>query len=83
MSGSIVSDALIDRKPVARKWMRDELLMCRDLYDDCGEINCTMLAENCADAFDIYVGPEEDIPEWVFDLSVDISAKFQNGDNDD
>jgi hypothetical protein len=56
-------------KSYVRGWMRNNL---RSYVDRCGEINCTLMAENAADEFDVYLGnPEYTIPTWVFDEAVD------------
>ena len=50
-------------------WMNRE----REHYIDmCGENNCTGLAEDAADALDIYEADGSTIPEWVFDLSFEV-----------
>lgn len=49
---------ILARKSI-RDWMRRELYVSAADYDDCGEINVTLLAENCA----IDLGHEE----WLDD----------------
>ncbi len=52
-----------------RVWMENELISsCAD-YDDCGELNSTLLAENCAAELDLYEGDDCTIPEEVFDMA--------------
>ena len=45
-----------------------------------GEVSATGLAEDTADAFDLWVGDEADIPDWVFELAAE--AAFE-GDADE
>lgn len=45
-------------------------------YIDCGEIQCTQLAEAAADNFDIYEDAEYTIPEKVYDLAVDVASEL-------
>jgi hypothetical protein len=63
-------------KSKVRNWMRREVL---NYLDDCNEINCTKLAEDAADEFNLYVDdPEEGtIPEWVFDMSFQVSCEVE------
>jgi hypothetical protein len=56
-------------------WMEKQLAYNCKEYDDCGEINYTLLAETAASEFELYENGDYDdavIPEWVFDLSVDV-----------
>jgi hypothetical protein len=55
----------------AREWMKDN----RESYrDECDEINCTKLAEDCADNFNLYKDRVDwEIPEWVFGLAVEVA----------
>ena len=48
------------------------------IYDDCGEINCTLLAENCCDALDGYAGVDFDIPEEYYDVAVEVTDTFED-----
>lgn len=59
------------------RWMQRKLNNERHLYDDCGEINCTKLAEDCANEFDYYEGDDYTIPEALFDLAVNISKPYE------
>lgn len=62
------------KKHLARKWMRGQLRHNRAEYDDCGEVNSTKLAEDCAQEFNLYGDdPDATIPMWVFDLAVTVS----------
>jgi hypothetical protein len=55
-----------------RLWMR---LHVEEYRDECGEINCTKLAEDAAQEYNLYQTDEQaTIPEWVFDLAVEASA---------
>ena len=69
---------------LARQWMRDN---CAD-YDDGIDINCTLMAEVCADALDIYDDDDEDyiIPEWLYELAVEVEKWYlwyEETDDDD
>lgn len=64
---------------VAKKWMIVMLQKDPKTYQDsAGEWNCTLLAEDCANIFDIYENENFDIPEWVFDLAVDVTEDFND-----
>lgn len=41
-------------------------------YDDCGEVNCTKLAEDAAEHFDLY-GDDDEIPEELFEIATQIA----------
>jgi len=44
--------------------------MCQhvsEYLDACNEVDCTRLAEDAADEFDLYVGDEATIPEELFE----------------
>jgi len=60
-----------------RDWMRKELSLNFEEYNDCGEINCTLLAENCCEELDGYEGEDYDIPEEFYDLAVEIAENFE------
>lgn len=66
----------MDEKAV-RNWMIQELEFNQDDYLDCDEINCTSLAENAAQALDLYQGDDAEIPEEVFDLAVEVAEQFE------
>ena len=60
-------------------WMRNELRFDPDAYDDCGEIDRTLLAENAADALELYADDfDATIPEWVFELAHDIATEVED-----
>ena len=63
----------MNQQDQARDWMRAELTYEPETYDDCNEVNCTLLAETCASELDLYEDDGETIPEWVFDLAVEVS----------
>ena len=44
-------------------------------YWDCGELNCTKLAEDACDSLGLYDG--DDIPEWLFEMSAELSDKLE------
>jgi hypothetical protein len=60
-----------------RKTMRTFIEECRD--SKTGEIDCTKLAEKAANALDIYVGNNYDIPEEVFELAFELSEDDEQG----
>src|SRR3990167_8360703 len=60
-----------------RDWMRKELSLNFEEYNDCGEIDCTLLAENCCEELDGYEGEDYDIPEEFYDLAVEIAENFE------
>lgn len=57
------------------RWMNAELKYRSSEYMDCGEVNCTLLAENCASALDL-CDDEGDIPEVVFVAAVDCADEW-------
>lgn len=64
-----------------KRWMKDELRWNARDYSDCGEINTTKLAENCADCLNLYVDEASenyDIPEEIFDLAFEVAEEFLN-----
>ena len=52
-----------------KRWMKNNL---HDYVDECGEYNCTLLAENACQEFNLYKG--DDIPEWLFDMAVGVTG---------
>jgi hypothetical protein len=57
----------------AKCWMRQHVASHVDRVT--GEVNHTALAEECACALDLYgPGPDYPIPEWVFEIALDILA---------
>jgi hypothetical protein len=47
-----------------------------DHLDECGEVDCTGLAETTANVYELYEDdPEATIPEWVFDLALEAKDK--------
>jgi hypothetical protein len=70
-----------------RQWMRNELREDARYYQDsAGEWNCTLLAENCADALDLYdlsESGEENyhIPDEVFDEAVNVTETFEKNND--
>lgn len=62
----------------ALRWMKNTLRFDFESYDDCGEVNCTKLAEDCAEALNLYEDDVDfEIPEVVFDAAVDVSRSFE------
>ena len=55
-------------KRKVRAWMNKNL---NDYIDECDEPNCTELAENACQTFNLYKG--DDIPEWIFDLAAEVA----------
>ena len=54
------------------KWMKQQLQVNpREYQDSAWEWQATKLAEDCAVQFNLHVGDNCDIPEWVFDMAVD------------
>lgn len=66
------------KEHTARKWMRNQLRLNRNDYDDCGEINSTKLAENCANELNLCEGDEATIPEYVFDIAAELAFKEES-----
>jgi hypothetical protein len=63
---------LNDKKDSVKAWMLRQLQCDRETYDDCGEVNCTLLGENAAQEFLLYESDGETIPELVFDWAVEV-----------
>lgn len=64
-------------KGEARAWMIQNV---HDYEDrSCGEVNCTALAEGCADAFGQADegGPLDEETHWIWDLAVDVAEKYE------
>lgn len=51
-----------------RIWMEDNY---EDYFDECDELDCTHLAEDCAVALNLCVGDDEHIPEAIFEIAVE------------
>lgn len=65
---------------LVRGWMKNN---CWQYVDLCNEVNCTRLAEDAAEEYNLYVDEVDfEIPEWVFDLASDTGTKYE-GNNDD
>lgn len=63
-----------------QRWMVAELQLSLDTYLDCGEVNTTILGEHAAQALELYEDDAEaTIPEWVFELSHDVSTWWESG----
>lgn len=78
----------MDRKVCTEKGSRREhaehymRLRVEEHIDSCGEVNMTALAEETADAGDLYEDDiEYGIPEWVFELAYDIAQEFEKSAN--
>jgi hypothetical protein len=75
-----------EQRKQAETWMREVL---SDDYDhddllDCGEVNRTRLAEECADALDLALDDADaTIPEWVFDLAHEVAEWWGAEDDSD
>jgi hypothetical protein len=66
-------------KETIKKHMATELQRNQRIYDDgCGDINCTLLAENIAQKYDLYEGEDFNIPEKVFDAAVEAVEKWKS-----
>ena len=50
-------------------------------YIDCGEVQCTQLAEAAAFDFDIY-DEDSNIPEWVFELAFETYLQWEADSSD-
>ena len=61
---------------LARQWMIDNAAD----YDDGIDINCTLMTEQCADALDIYDDEEYIIPEWLYELAVEVEEWYLKPD---
>lgn len=49
-------------------------LHLEEYRDKCGDINCTKLAEDACDSFNLYEDDDDaTIPEWIFDCAVDVA----------
>ena len=59
-----------------KKLMMAELQSNFHEYDDCGEVDCTGLAEHICLAENLY-DDEDNIPEELFDLAFEVSEKFE------
>lgn len=67
---------LKQEKVSPRKWMQNELEWNLDVYLEYGEINCTKLAEECAEVLTLYADDfDATIPEKIFDLAFEVAEK--------
>lgn len=56
-----------------RAWMTQHV---DEYVDECNEYDCTKLAEDAAQEFDLYEDNDTfTIPEWVFDLAVEVTQE--------
>ena len=57
-------------KADVNRWMS----LNRETYIDSrtGELDCTRLAEEAADMFNLYEGDECTVPEWLFEMSSEL-----------
>lgn len=62
----------------AKSWMNKALTYETNDYLDCGEVNCTKLAEDAAEALELYADEEATIPEEVFDLAAEVAEEFES-----
>lgn len=64
----------------ARSWMRRNVT---DHIDECGEVNCTLLAENCCDAFDCKDegGPLDDETHFVWEVAAETKDWYEKLDD--
>jgi hypothetical protein len=56
------------------RWMKDN---CSEFLDNCGEVNCTELAEAALVEFDAGRWLDDDAPEEFFDWAVDVAEWFE------
>lgn len=70
----------MDATAKIRRWMRVELAAAPEDYEDCGEVNTTKLAEDCAEALDL-AGDDFNatIPDEVFDIAFDVARRWESG----
>lgn len=78
------TDARSSRMRV-RRLMINECMVNRSLYEDCGELNTTLIAESFASEYDLYVNDsngEPQIPnqlfDWAFEISAQVETRWQN-----
>ncbi len=57
-------------------------LNIQDHLDHNGELNCTQLAEYAASDLEYYLNDDLDIPEWIFDLAVDVEEQWRKDKED-
>jgi hypothetical protein len=63
-----------------RFWMRKNVA---DYLDECNEYDCTRLAEDAAQKFDLYEGDDNaTIPEWIFEASFAIVQEIEEEQNE-
>jgi len=63
------------RKKVTQ-WMRDEVTLYPNFYLDCGELNCTELAEAGAIAHK-HTEWLDDADHWIWELPVELSDELE------
>lgn len=65
----IVKLPVMNKQDVVR-WMS----LNRETYIDqrTGELDCTRLAEEAADMFNLYEGYDSVVPEWLFEMSAEL-----------
>lgn len=60
-----------------KRWMKRDLSHHPQEYFDCGEVNATKLAENVAQAMELYEGDDDKIPEEVFDIAAEVALEAE------
>lgn len=78
MDKQLIFEPIYSQKDILL-WMCKELSENESRYLDCGEVNTTLLAENAADHFNLYLDDTEyGIDDSVFGLSL-IAEKLYKG----
>jgi hypothetical protein len=64
-----------ERKTRMKRWMQRNV---STFVDRCNEVNCTGMAEEAAQVFETFENRVDwTIPEWVFDMAVDVANWFK------
>lgn len=71
----------LDLDPEERRACRRAMLRAVEGWlDECGEVNCTALAESIADDLGLYAPGGYAIVHDVFDLAVDVAQEYERAE---
>lgn len=62
-----------------KKWMKDQIELAPETYLECGEVNSTRLGEDATEHFDLYEGPDDETPDWVWEIAAVVEPPRKAG----
>ena len=81
-SANVVKEITRSERILLKNWMTRELRMNRAEYEDCGEINCTKLAEECALILDRDYLLDAEGVDGIWGLAAEVTERFERESND-